>query len=53
MIQSKGAGLPKPSVANATQIFTVDRAQLVEHVGAVSRSEGRSIDLALRTVLEL
>jgi len=52
-IQSKGTGLPKPSVANATQIFTVDRAQLIENSGVVTRSESEGIDHALRLVLQL
>jgi mRNA interferase MazF len=53
LIQSKSAGLPKPSVANATQVITVDRTQLVEHAGGVSRSEAEAIDQALRAVLQL
>lgn len=53
LIQSKGTGLAKPSVANATQVFTVDRAQLVEQSGVVSRAESDRIDQALRLVLQL
>jgi hypothetical protein len=53
LIQSGGTGLPKPSVANATQIFSVDRAQLIEHSGVVTRSESEGIDHALRLVLQL
>ncbi len=53
LVQSKGAGLNKPSVANATQVITIDRAQLVGHAGAVSRSEADGIDQALRLVLSL
>jgi mRNA interferase MazF len=53
LVQSKGAGLSKSSVANATQVFSVDRAQLVEQAGAVSRAEAEHIDQALRLVLQL
>lgn len=53
LVQSKGSGLPKPSVANATQVITVDRAQLIEQTGAVSRTEAAGIDQALRQVLSL
>lgn len=53
LVRSKGAGLPKPSVANATQVFTVDRIQLVEQAGIVSRAESEAIDVALRLVLQI
>ena len=53
VVRSKGTCLPKPSVANATQVFTVDRVQLVEQAGSVSRAESDGIDQALRLVLQL
>lgn len=53
LIQSKGSGLSKPSVANASQVFTVDRVQLVEQAGVVSRSEAEGVDQALRMTLKL
>ena len=30
------AGLPKPSVVNVSQVFTVDKSELVERIGTLS-----------------
>jgi mRNA interferase MazF len=38
-LSAKSTGLPKDSVANVSQITTVDRAQLQERVGVLSRSK--------------
>ena len=35
LLPAKATGLPKDSVANASQIITVDRAQLTEWVGVL------------------
>jgi mRNA interferase MazF len=37
------ANLPKPSVVNVTQIFSIDRAYLGEKIGTVSRARMREI----------
>ena len=37
------ANLPKQSVVNVTQIFTVDRGDLVERIGRLSRKRVRQI----------
>ena len=37
------SNLPKQSVVNVTQIFTVDRGDLVERIGGLSRERVRQI----------
>ena len=44
-------GLPRDSVANVTQILTVDRLQLTEHVGRIGPSQLDVIFDGLDTVL--
>jgi mRNA interferase MazF len=46
-LPSRRTGLPKDSVANVSQIVTIDRTLLTEHVGRVSKDE---LDLILRGV---
>ena len=53
LIRAKESGLPKDSVANVTQLATVDRAMLAEHVGRVPRRLMARIDDGLRLVLSL
>ncbi len=38
LLEKGEANLPKQSVVNITQIFTVDKADLTEKIGALSRS---------------
>jgi mRNA interferase MazF len=38
-LSARAAGLPKDSVANVSQIVTVDRGILVERAGKISRSK--------------
>lgn len=45
--------LPKPSVVNVTQLLTVDRAQLVEHLADLPVLEERYLDDGLRLALNL
>lgn len=47
------SGLPKPSVVNVSQIVTVDRSLLVEHVGVVAARVMQRVDLGLRLALGL
>jgi mRNA interferase MazF len=37
LLEKSEANLPKPSVVNITQIFTVDKQDLVEKIGSISR----------------
>jgi mRNA-degrading endonuclease toxin of MazEF toxin-antitoxin module len=41
LCRSRATGLPKDSVANVSQIFTVDRELLAERVGRLSRRSPR------------
>ena len=38
LLRTKATGLPKDSVANASQIVTLDRSSLIERAGRVSRA---------------
>jgi mRNA interferase MazF len=50
----KGAsGLAKPSVANVSQLVTLDRTLLTEHVRALPAETMNAIDEGLRSVLAL
>jgi mRNA interferase MazF len=44
-------GLPKESVANASQVVTLDKESLTERVGKVSRAKLELVHSALDTVL--
>jgi len=45
------ANLPRPSVVNVTQIFTVDRSELGEPIGRLSRRRVREIIDGVQLVL--
>jgi mRNA interferase MazF len=47
------SGLPRDSVANISQIFTVDKTFLVERVGSLPDCLQEEIDDGLRTILYL
>lgn len=47
------SGLPKDSVINVSQIFTIDKTFLVERIGSVPDYLQEEIDDGLRTVLYL
>ncbi|NTV38279.1 MAG: type II toxin-antitoxin system PemK/MazF family toxin [Anaerolineales bacterium] len=53
LIPASGSGLPKDSVANVSQVITVDRTFLTEKCGRLPRNLIRSIDDGLRVVLAL
>ena len=53
LIPAKAAGLPKDSVANVSQIITIDRDFLSELAGRVHGQPLRDIDHGLRLVLAL
>lgn len=46
-------GLRVPSVVNVTQIYTVNKADLVELIGKLKASEMNLVDNGLRLVLSL
>jgi len=39
LLRSRSTGLPKDSVANVSQILTIDRSQLIEQAGRVSKAQ--------------
>ena len=53
LLPRESTGLPRDSVANVSQIFTVDKAFLTERVGALPVSLQAEIDEGLRIVLYL
>ncbi len=52
-LPSRGTGLLKPSVANVSQVITIDKAFLTERVGRVPPASMSAVDDGLRLVLEL
>ncbi len=52
LLESGEANLPKQSVVNVSQIFTVDRDQLDEYVGTLSAKRVREILDGIKLVLE-
>jgi mRNA interferase MazF len=52
LLESGETGLPNPSVAVVTQIFTVDKAQLEEHVGTLPKKRVQQILDGMRLVTE-
>ena len=53
LIPSKASGLPSDSVANVSQVITVDRSFLTERPGRLRGALLRDIDSGLRLVLAL
>jgi mRNA interferase MazF len=53
LLTTKETGLNKDSVANVTQLRTLDRSRLGEHVGELDDSAMLLIDTALRRVLSI
>lgn len=53
LIPKKISGLPKDSVANVSQVATVDRAMLIERLGRVPGRVMARVDDGLRLVLGL
>ena len=53
LLPAASTGLPKDSVANVTQVVTLDKAYLSNRVGQVSRKLMARVDSGLRRVLDL
>jgi len=53
LIPASASGLPRDSVANVSQVITVDRGLLTEKVGRLQSKALRSIEEGLRLVLDL
>lgn len=53
LLSEKAGGLKQESVLNVSQIFTLDRNDLLEYVGALSAKKMEQVDTGLRLVLSL
>ncbi len=53
LLSRDSTGLPRDSVANVSQIFTVDKAFLTERIGSLPVSLQEEVDEGLRTILYL
>lgn len=53
LLPNQATGLPKDSVANVSQILTVDKTFLVERVGSLPEYLLEEVDSGLRVVLYL
>jgi mRNA interferase MazF len=52
LLDKQETHLPKQSVVNVSQVFTVDKMQLDEHVGTLSAKRVREILNGIKLVLE-
>jgi mRNA interferase MazF len=53
LVPAKGSGLPRDSVANVSQVITVDRDFLLERAGTIRGHVLNDLDRGLRLVLGL
>ena len=53
LLPAKATGLPKDSVANVSQVITVDRDFLIELAGRVRGQPLKDVESGLRLVLDL
>jgi len=51
LLPREASGLSKNSVANVSQVFTVDKTSLVERIGSLPNYLQEEIDEGLRTIL--
>ena len=52
LLEKREANLPKQSVVNVSQVFTVDKTQLDEYIGTLSANRMREILSGIKLVLE-
>jgi mRNA interferase MazF len=52
LLDKKEANLPKPSVVNVSQVFTVDKMQLSDYIGTLSSRRVRQILEGIKLVIE-
>lgn len=52
LLDSDEGGLPKPSVVIVSQLFTVDKSDLTEHIGTLSKKRIRQILEGIRLLTE-
>jgi mRNA interferase MazF len=53
LLNRRQSGLPKPSVVNVSQIITLDKSHLTEHVNKIGPREMHAVEDGLRLVLSL
>ena len=53
LISAKSSGLPKDSVANVTQVVTLDKDYLTDRVGRISSKLMARVDAGLKLVMDL
>jgi mRNA interferase MazF len=53
MLKSSQTGLPKDSVANVSQVLTVDKSFLTEKAGKLRKQDLQKIESGLRLVMGL
>jgi len=53
LLRSRASGLPKDSVANVSQIVTIDRGELAQRAGRLDQKTMGAIGKGMRLVLEL
>ncbi|MGI8640693.1 MAG: type II toxin-antitoxin system PemK/MazF family toxin [Pyrinomonadaceae bacterium] len=53
ILSQRASGLDKESVINISQLFTVDRVDLLEFVNALSAKKMEQVDEGLRLILSL
>ena len=53
LLPKRASGLPKDSIANVSQVVTVDRDVLTERTGKLSTELMAAVDVGLRLVLSL
>jgi mRNA interferase MazF len=53
LLSTRSSGLPKPSVANVSQVMTLDRAMLDKKVKSLATLELARVEAGLRLVLAL
>ena len=52
-LSAKQAWLPKPSVANVSQVVTLDKSYLTDRVGELNAGTMKRVDAGIRLVLAL
>ena len=53
LLPAKSTGLDRDSVANVSQLITVDKASLTEKIGKLTANQMQSVDDGLRLVMSL
>jgi mRNA interferase MazF len=52
-VSSRSSGLPKPSVVNVSQLFSLDRKRLTERVKGIDTHSMNQVDEGLRLIMSL